>query len=109
MVLMQVNSLRDCSARNSLRATVWLGPPGTAYGNVRFWRKADIARTRYERRYSGDTTPNCAGATAITDAVSQVGIVSPEFHIAAMIDVRYRRKADIANVTKSGGLTILIL
>jgi len=42
MVLKQVNSLRDRSARSSLRATVWLGPPRTAYGNVRFWRKADI-------------------------------------------------------------------
>ena len=41
MVLKQVNSLRDRSARSFLRATVWLGPPGTAYGNVRFWRKAD--------------------------------------------------------------------
>jgi len=38
MVLKQVNSLRDRSARSSLRATVWLGPPRTAYGNVRFWR-----------------------------------------------------------------------
>ena len=42
MVLKQVNSLRDRSARSSLRATVWLGPPRTAYGNVRYWRKADI-------------------------------------------------------------------
>jgi len=42
MVLKQVNSLRDRSARSSLRATVWLGPPRTAYGNVRFWRTADV-------------------------------------------------------------------
>ena len=42
MVLKQVNSLRDRSARSSLRATVWLVPPRTAYGNVRYWRKTDI-------------------------------------------------------------------
>jgi len=54
MVLKQVNSLRDRSARSSLRATVWLGPPRTAYGNVRFWRKADIPRVGGERSILGN-------------------------------------------------------
>jgi len=49
MVLKRVNSLRDRSTRNSLRATVWLGPPRTAYGNVSFWRKADLPRFHFEK------------------------------------------------------------
>lgn len=49
MVLKQVNSLRDRSARSSLRATVWLGPPRTTYGNVRYWRKADIRLIEVKR------------------------------------------------------------
>jgi len=51
MVLMQVNSFRDRSARSSLRATVWLVPPRTAYGNVRYWRKADIGLTGRNDRF----------------------------------------------------------